>query len=273
MPFGAPITSRTNARVKSLRAAFSGEARRPGEIVGVEGEHLIAEALRSGLSFETVFLRDGSAAVLDRPNLAGLPADNLVLLGRDVFASAVDTASPQGIAATLAIPTPAACDLAQTAVYLVLESLQDPGNLGTLIRSAEAFGIAQIFITPDTVNPWNPKCIRASSGSVFRLPVVRDTLAEIAARLQAAAVPLHAAVAQSADAKPSMDAYLIAPCALMIGNEGAGLSPEALRLATSHVHIPCAVESLNAAIAGSVLIYESLRQNLLAQSRNLEPRT
>jgi len=272
MPLGAPITSRSNARVKSLRAAFSGEARRPGDLIAIEGEHLIAEALRSRLAFDTVFLREGTESVLNRPALAGLPTHSLIVLSPDVFASAVDTVSPQGIAATLLIPAIPQHGLTQPAVHLVIESLQDPGNLGTLIRSAEAFGIAQIYLTPDTVNPWNPKTLRASAGSVFRLPIVRDTLANIAAQLQAASVPLHAAVASSAKAIPSMDAELLAPCALLIGNEGAGLSAEALALATSHIHIPCAVESLNAAIAGSLLMYESLRQNLLTQSHLLETR-
>jgi TrmH family RNA methyltransferase len=266
MPLGAPITSRSNARVKALRAAFSGDARRPGDLIGLEGEHLIAEALRSHLTFDTVFLREGSDAVLDRPALAGLSTRNFVVLSHDVFASAVDTASPQGIAATLAIPAVAPRALTQPALHLVLESLQDPGNLGTLVRSAEAFGIAQIFLTPDTVNPWNPKTIRASAGSVFRIPIVRDTLTNIAAQLQAASVPLHAAVANSAQATTAMEARLLAPCALLIGNEGAGLSAQALALAASHIHIPCAVESLNAAIAGSLLMYESMRQNLLSSS-------
>jgi TrmH family RNA methyltransferase len=265
MQLPTPITSRTNARVKALRAAFSGDASKPGDILGIEGEHLIAEALRSRLPLETIFLREGSEAVLDRPSLSALPTDNIVVLSRDVFASAVDTASPQGIAATLAIPahtppSPLPC------TYLVIESLQDPGNLGTLLRSAEAFGIAQVFITPDTVNPWNPKTVRASAGSVFRMRVVRDSLANISATLRASSTPLFAAVAQSTQATPAMDAYLIAPCAIMIGNEGAGLSAQALTLATSHVHIPCAVESLNAAIAGSLLMYESLRQNTLNES-------
>jgi TrmH family RNA methyltransferase len=265
-----PISSRTNARVKRLRAGFSGDASRAGELVSIEGEHLIAEALSSHLPLETIFIREGSEAVLDRPALSTLPSDNIVVLSRDVFASAVDTASPQGIAAAVAIPaskphSPLPC------VFLVVESLQDPGNLGTLLRSAEAFGIAQVYITPDTVNPWNPKAVRASAGSVFRMAVVRDTLANIAATLQSAGTPLHAAVAQSDRATPAMDAYLVAPCALMVGNEGAGLSAEALALATSHVHIPCAVESLNAAIAGSLLMYESLRQNTLSETvlRNL----
>jgi TrmH family RNA methyltransferase len=265
MQLPSPITSRTNARVKALRAAFSGDASKPGDILGIEGEHLIAEALRSHLPLETIFLREGSEAVLDRPALASLPTNNIAVLSREVFASAVDTAAPQGIAATLAIPahtlpSPLPC------IYLVIESLQDPGNFGTLLRSAEAFGIAQVYITPDTVNPWNPKTVRASAGSVFRIPVVRDKLANIAATLKSSNTPLFAAVAQSAHATPAMDAYLIAPCALMVGNEGAGLTAEALNLATSHIHIPCAVESLNAAIAGSLLMYESLRQNLLSQA-------
>ena len=261
VPLPAPITSRTNARVKALRAAFSGDARHPGELVGIEGEHLLAEALRSQLVLDTVFLREGSESILARPSLSSLRSANLVVLSRDVFASAVDTASPQGIAAGLPIPVIPPRDLSLPAVHLVLESLQDPGNLGTLIRSAEAFGIAQIFLTPDCVNPWNPKTLRASAGSVFRVPVVRQPLPEIVNSLRNANIPLHAAVAASADARSSIQAALTAPCALMIGNEGAGLSAAAVALATARVHIPCAVESLNAAIAGSLLMYESLRQS------------
>jgi len=264
VPLPAPITSRTNARVKALRAAFSGDVSRPGDMLGIEGEHLLAEAHHSNLPLDTIFLREGSEATLDRPALASLTIKNIVVLSRDVFSSAVDTTSPQGIAATFSIPALSPHDLSQPAVHLVIESLQDPGNLGTLIRSAEAFGIAQLWITPDCVNPWNPKAVRASAGSVFRMPIIRDTLPSITSALASAQIKLFAAVAQSADATPAMDAYLIAPCALMVGNEGAGLSAQALALADARIHIPCAVESLNAAIAGSLLMYESLRQNLLS---------
>ena len=261
MPLPAPITSRSNARVKALRAAFSGEATRSGDRLGIEGETLIAEALRSGLALEAVYIREGSESALDR---LAIGPQTVVVLSRDVFSSAVDTTSPQGIAATLAIPALAAPDLSAPAIHLVIESLQDPGNLGTLLRSAEAFGIAHVFTTPDTVNPWNPKAVRASAGSVFRVPVTRRPLPEIAAAYKAAGIQLFAAVARSANATPTMDAFLIAPCALMVGNEGAGLSAQALALADAHIHIPCAVESLNAAIAGSTLMYEASRQNILA---------
>ncbi len=267
MPAPAPITSKSNARVKALRASFSGKPAQPGELLGLEGEHLIAEAIRSGLTLETLFLREGGEDVLDRPALAAIEARDTLVLSRDVFSSAVETASPQGIAATLLIPTPPAPVAAPQSITitLVLESLQDPGNLGTLIRSAEAFGAQQIFLTPDTVNPWNPKVVRASAGSVFRMPIRRAPLAQIAAQLQQGTV-LYAAVAQRLDSISLLETRFAKHATILIGNEGAGLSTEALALSHHRVRIPCAVESLNAAVAGSTLLYEALRQRAASQS-------
>jgi len=152
---GDPITSRSNARVKALRASFSGKPSQPGELLGIEGEHLIAEAVRSGLTLDTLFLRQGSEPVLDRRVLRNVQANSLVVLTRDVFDSAMETASPQGIAATLALP--AIAPHLSPRLTLLLEDLQDPGNLGTLLRSAEAFGVHQILATPATVSHWNPR--------------------------------------------------------------------------------------------------------------------
>jgi TrmH family RNA methyltransferase len=256
MAYGAPITSRLNARVKALRASFSGKAAAPGDLLGIEGEHLIAEALRSGVGFETVFVRQGSERVLERAALAELRDVDTLMLSGDVFASAVDTGSPQGIAALVKLP--AVETGAQTGPVLVLEDLQDPGNLGTLLRSAEAFGARQVMVTPGTVSAWNPKVVRASAGSVFRVPVVRASMSEIAARLKEQGIEMYAAVVQ--DAVSVLEVRLPVACALIIGNEGAGLSAEALGLAQHRVRIPCAVESLNAAVAGSTLLYEAMRQ-------------
>jgi TrmH family RNA methyltransferase len=254
------ITSRTNARVKALRAASGGDASEPGDLLAIEGENLIAEAIRSGVRFDTVFVREGSEDVLERRALAGLEAENWAGLSKDVFASAVDTASPQGIAALVAVPELAAADLQGGGVVLVVESLQDPGNFGTLLRSAEAFGVRQIFVTPETVNRWNPKVVRASAGSVFRIPVVRASLAATKSYLDSFGVRLFAAVAGSNGAKRASEADLRGGCALMVGNEGAGLSVGALALAAERIHIPCAVESLNASVAASILMYEASRQ-------------
>ena len=260
------ITSRTNARVKTLRAAFAGKASRPGELVGIEGENLIGEAIRSGLTFDTVYVREGSDDALARPSLAGLQADHWALLSKDVFGSAVDTASPQGIAATLEIPEIVPIEPSENpGVILMLEDLQDPGNMGTLLRSAEAFLVQQVFVTPSTVNPWNPKAIRASAGSVFRMPIVRCSLTEMKSWSHAFGVRMAAAVARMKDATPVMHARLLSPCALMIGNEGAGLSAAAIAMADERVNIPCAVESLNAATAGTTIMYEAFRQNLLQE--------
>jgi TrmH family RNA methyltransferase len=189
------LTSRANPRVKQLRAAFTGNARLSGGLVAIEGEHLLQEALRSGLPIKTIFLSDR----IDRP--AWLPRGVEILhLADEVFSSVVDTQQPQGIAALL-IPPRWEMDSALPAnrrgpapLVLITESLQDPGNLGTLIRSAEAFGATVVLTTPGTVNEWNQKALRASAGSVFRIPVVAATHADIAA-LKSRGLRLFAAVA------------------------------------------------------------------------------
>jgi TrmH family RNA methyltransferase len=266
----APITSKSNARVKALRASFSGKASQPGDLLGIEGEHLIAEAIRSGFTLETLFIREGSESVLARPSLSGLQANSTLTLSRDVFASAVETASPQGIAATILLRAPQPPAPQPHSIALILESLQDPGNLGTLIRSTEAFGAQQIFVTPDTVNQWNPKVVRASAGSVFRVPILRASLQQIAAQLEQQGTAIYAAVAQQPDSTSLLDTPLAPNCALLIGNEGAGLSTEALALAHHRIRIPCAVESLNAAVAGSTLLDEAMRQRVESQPQRSE---
>jgi len=125
--------------------------------------------------------------------------------------------------------------------------------------------VRQVFVTPATVNPWNPKAIRASAGSVFRMPIVRCPLEETRTWAHSFGIRLEAAVARMRDATPVMHARLLAPCALMIGNEGAGLSAVALAMADERVNIPCAVESLNAATAGTTIMYEAFRQNLMQE--------
>ena len=262
MAFGATITSRSNARVKALRASFSGKASRPGEVVGLEGEHLVAEALSSGVVLEAIYLRKGSEAILARPALAALQNTEICVLSRDAFESAVHTNSPQGIAATMAIPPMTFLGVrANPGMFLFLEDVQDPGNLGTLIRSAEAFGVRRVTVTPGTVNAWNPKTMRASAGSIFRIPVLVSPLSDFADAMRWGGIKMSAAVVKSNDAVSLDRADLHAPCAIMIGNEGAGLSVAAMSVAKEHIHIPCVTESLNAAVAGSILMYVASQQN------------
>ena len=234
---------------------------RPGRsddgLIGIEGRHLLEEALLSGLRVETVFLRTGDDTLL---NGLALPAAIEVLeLAPDLFASAVTTESPQGIAALLDPPVFRLADVLGRATPLVLVAagLQDPGNLGTLVRSAEAFGATGIITLPGTASLWNPKALRASSGSAFRLPVVTASEGEAVAILRAAGVQTLAAVA-AGNSSPA----LTGPAAIFIGNEGSGLSRTLIAQLDGSVTIPYPgpVESLNAAIAGSVLLYEACRQ-------------
>ncbi len=249
------ITSHQNARVKELRAALASYTR--GERIAVEGDHLVEEALRSGVTDALLFVRE---------NYAGkLPTGIETLhLSNEVFDKAVLTETPQGIALLFEPPTPAIKP--GPALILIAAGLQDPGNLGTLIRSAEAFGATQLITTTETVSPWNQKCIRASAGSVFRMPML---LGQTTQQLAALKITIFAAVAGDSNGPngsrsplPFTNADLLQPCALLIGNEGAGLSRELLHLANAHISIPMPgnVESLNAAIAGSLLLYEASRQ-------------
>jgi TrmH family RNA methyltransferase len=251
------ISSRANARVKQLRGAFAGQARLSGGLVAIEGEHLLEEALRSGMVFKTVFVAEGR----DVPD--GVPRGVEVLrLTDEVFASVVETQSPQGVAGLLVPPVRRMEDAMRgVPLILIAAGLQDPGNLGTLVRSAEAFGATGVLTTPGTVSAWNQKALRASAGSVFRVPVVLATSSEVS-ELKARGIRLVAAVGVGGNWVKDGD--LVGACAVMIGNEGAGLGAEFIAMADSRVTIRCPgpVESLNAAVAGSLLLYEASRQRV-----------
>jgi len=258
------ITSRANPRVKQLRAAFAGGARLADGLVAIEGENLIREAIRSGIALRTAFLSERTSAP------TWLPCDvEVMYLADAIFASAVDTQSPQGIAALIEPPQwqldsvlhNSSAHTAVAPLLLIAAGLQDPGNLGTLIRSAEAFAATAVLTTPGTVSPWNQKALRASAGSVFRVPVISITTDDLTS-LKSRDIRLLAAVAPEANAPHGPMPDLTQPTALMIGNEGNGLSVDLLALSDARISIPTPgpVESLNAAIAGSLLLYEASRQ-------------
>ena len=254
------VSSRANARVKQLRAAFQGHARLSGGMVAIEGDHLLQEALRSGMVLKTVFVSERREV----PRIVPRGVEVLRLTD-DVFASVVETQSPQGVAALLVPPVPTLEDVmgrASASLILVAAGLQDPGNLGTLVRSAEAFGATGVLTTPGTVSAWNQKALRASVGSVFRMPVVGVDVSGIEA-LKRRGMRLIAAVgANDFGVIAAQEMDFTSACALMIGNEGAGLAAEWMEMCDARVTIPCPgkVESLNAAVAGSLLLYEASRQ-------------
>lgn len=253
------VQSRQNARVKELRAAFTRNMRTQRGLLAIEGEHLLSEAISSGLGLATVFVRTGSEALLDR---LSVPQDvEILALPPEVFASAIHTESPQGIAAFVQPPNFTLQQVLAGAqpLLLIAAGIQDPGNLGTLIRSAEAFGATGYVTLPGTVSVDNQKTLRASAGSIFRLPGITVCEDHLFHALSQRKIKTIAAVPAKGHA-PAPD--LTQPCALIVGNEGNGIPPEVLRRADAQVNIPTPgpVESLNAAIAGSILLYEAARQ-------------
>jgi TrmH family RNA methyltransferase len=254
------ISSRANVRVKQLRAAFAGQARLSSGMVAIEGDHLLEEALRSGMVLKTVFVSEGREVPTIVPR-----GVEVLRLTQDVFGSVVETRAPQGVAALIVPPVFGLEDVlgsGAATLILVAVGLQDPGNVGTLVRSAEAFGATGVLTTPGTVSAWNQKALRASVGSVFRVPVVGVGASELE-EMKGREVRLIAAVgAESEGVVTAQEMNFMGACAVMIGNEGAGLDAEWLEMSDARVTIPCPgdVESLNAAVAGSLLLYEASRQ-------------
>lgn len=257
-----PVTSAQNKQVKDLRKAFSqGELTEDGH-AAIESVRTLEEAIRSGLKFRAVFFSESGKTRADRllPQL-GAHVETL-LLPDSIFSSAVDTESPQGIAALVKLKTHAIEDLfgASAPLVVIAAGVQDPGNLGTIIRSAEAFGAAGVVVTESTVSPLNSKAVRASAGSLFRLPVVHAKTKELVPILAEHGIRLLGTTSHKGASLPAAD--FKGGVAVCIGNEGAGLPKELLAKVDSNIVIPHSdkVESLNAGIAASIILYEAARQ-------------
>jgi TrmH family RNA methyltransferase len=257
------VQSKQNSRLKELRRALAQPSRDGSALTGIEGPKLLEEALRAGLHVATVFVAQGSEALLDPLQL---PADTEVLVvPRELLDSVLATETPQPVAALVWPPdwrweNVFSAEAAAPSLIVVLAGLQDPGNLGTILRSAEAFGAQAVLSLPGTVSAWNPKAVRASAGSLFRLPLLSISMEECFARLRAAKIKIWTSAVQGAQAADRVD--LASGVALIIGNEGNGVPEVVAAEADGTLTIPCPgpVESLNAAIAASLLLYEASRQ-------------
>ncbi len=257
------VAGRHNPRLKELRQAFRrGELTAEGECA-IEGVKLVEEAIRSGLRLGGVFFSESAQAVSEKllPQISSRV--ETLLLPDPVFKSIVPSDAPQGVAALVRI-RPASADQvlerARIGPVVVAAGLQDPGNLGTLLRSAEAFGAAGVFIAEGTVSAYNPKVLRGSAGSIFRLSVVQMSSAELIPVLRGRGVRLIATTSHKGTPLPEVNWTL--PLAIFVGNEGAGLSRDLMHQMDETVIIPQAstVESLNAGVAASIVLYEAGRK-------------
>ena len=257
-----PIVGRHNQRLKALRLAFKrGELTPQGECA-IDGVKLLKEALRSAQDVSSVFFSE-SARPLAEKLLAEIKArTETLVLANALFDSIVPSDTPQGVAALVKLRDFSSAQLLDRSVdgpLIVASGLQDPGNLGTIIRSAEAFGAAGIFLTEGTVSPYNSKVLRASAGSIFRMPLVRISSAELIPLLRRRGIRLLATSSHQGTPLPEMSFDL--PLSIFIGNEGAGLSRDLMHHMDETLVIPqaSAAESLNAGVAASIVMYEIVR--------------
>ena len=251
------ITSRQNPLVARLRKLGNDKKTRRQEGVFLcEGHKLVEEALRWNAGVETLVVAEGIEPPRNLPQgvrLVEVPADVLKSV------STVDT--PQGMLAVCRTPDLMPPKTLTPGLYLVLDGVQDPGNVGTILRTADAFRADGLFLVNACADLYNPKTVRASMGAVFRCPVWACTLSALRGLLTKSGLPLYGAAlrADTVDVRRAD----FARCAVAIGSEGKGLSAEVLEACDLTVKIPMSdhCESLNAAAAAAVLLWEAARDD------------
>ncbi len=269
----APLSGR-NPRITTLRRLLGRRsARHDAQRFVLEGRTLLDEAVlavaSSGLDLVEVYVDDDAPDLDAIAELADRAGAALVVVRSGTVARVASTTTPQPVLAVAALPHHDLASLAATmgsdACALVLVDVTDPGNVGTLVRSAAAAGAAGVVVCGASADPWGPKAVRASAGAVLRLPVVAattsgasETVAEVAGALGARTVGTVVA----GGAAPESVALARGRVALLVGNEAHGLSADVVAGLDATVTIPMAAgsESLNAAMAGTVVLFEAARQ-------------
>src|SRR3954470_20772675 len=260
------ITSPANPTIAFVRSLGQREHRVAERAIVVEGVRAVRDAMETGTTPRLLLVRadrSGAAAAAD----LALPANAPVrYVAPRLFDRLSDVQTPQGVLAVFPLPE-WSHDAEGVPLVLVLDRLRDPGNLGTLLRSAAGAGVTGVYLTPESVDPWSPKVVRAGMGSHFRVPMF-PLDAQRSAELQTR-VPLR--VAAQAGATRTYDSIdWTPPVALIVGGETEGVSPALARWATDEVAIRLhnGVESLNAAVAGAVMLFEAARQRHLSAARD-----
>ncbi|MBE9194802.1 RNA methyltransferase [Synechocystis sp. LEGE 06083] len=266
----ASITSTQNPLVKQLRQLHQTKGRKQQGQLLLEGTHLLEVALAEEKQFNhgcfTAVWQSKNPTLADR--LVAQSAYSYLVSG-EVLAKMASTVNPDGVVATLAMDQFWRSPPIRPQLGLVLERLQDPGNLGTILRTAAATGVEGIWLTDDCVDPTSPKVLRSSAGSSLLLPQQQqESLLPVLEKFQAQGLQLIATVPQGQQTLWEIDFQR--PTIVIFGSEGQGLSAPVLELTTQQVAIPQApaVESLNVAIAVGVMLYEARRQQWSASTPN-----
>jgi RNA methyltransferase, TrmH family len=253
------ITSSQNPKLKLVRSLMGrAKERREENAFVIEGVRLIEEAVLAGWRFQFVLYSDGlSERGRDLVNVLTAHRIEVDEVAGDLLQKLSDTETPQGILAVLQcsrLPIPDSLNF-----LLIPDQIHDPGNLGTLLRTAAATGVQAVLLPSETADAFAPKVLRAGMGAHFRLPIHSMTWEEISQMCKTTDLQM---VLADMNGKSCWETDLRQPLALIIGGEAEGASEEARKLATQKISIPMAgnVESLNAGVAGSVLMFEVVRQ-------------
>ncbi len=260
-----PLSSKDNKIVKNIRSLSDAKHRYKDKTFLIEGIKIVEEALRDNLGVLTVvaspsLMRHHGKGILKLAESRGV---DVVWISERLMDALAESKTPQPIMAAIQMKQYSEDVLVDSTANLIIvaHQLQDPGNLGTIIRSSEAAGASGIAVSPNTVDPYNAKTIRASMGSILRLPIV--SVGNLRAFIRKCRESGFQAVATVVDGeKTHFDIDLTKPTVVILGQEGAGLPGEVMTDIDLRIRIPMAkaVESLNVATAAAVMLYEALRQ-------------
>jgi TrmH family RNA methyltransferase len=256
------ITSIHNSKVQEVRKLQAqAKKRRVEQAFVVEGVRLAEEALAAGWEAKLVLYTDQLDArgvtLVEQFNIRRVPAEQVTPA---VMKALSETETPQGLLVVLnlnPIPMPSPLHF-----LLILDGLRDPGNLGTILRAATAAGVQGVLLAPGCADAWSPKVLRAGMGAHFRMPIQTLRWEDIRQLVKGSSVPMKVYLADSAAGLPYTNADFLSPLALIVGGEASGAGSQSAFLADAKVHIPMpgGSESLNAAIATGIILFEVLRQ-------------
>lgn len=244
------IESKKNQRVKEWKKLHAKKGRDRSGLFLIEGYHMVEEALESDMEIVEVIFQERADLPLEW-DLDDIP---LFAVTTSVLNEISETQTPQGIAAVCR-KRDASLSMAPDGKYLCIDAVQDPGNIGTMIRTADAAGLSGVILGSGCADPYNSKVLRAAQGSSFHIPVIEDDLHDWVSRFQQQEIPVFGTALQ--EGKPYSDVTVSNQFALIVGNEGSGVEPALLEKADENLYIPVLgqAESLNVSVAAGILLY------------------
>ncbi|MEK4565854.1 RNA methyltransferase [Alkalihalobacillus sp. FSL R5-0424] len=244
------IDSSKNEQIKQWKKLHKKRGREKANQFLIEGFHLVEESLRAGIEMVAVLVTNEEVI----PTSWNVDDRTIILTNDSVLKELSETDSPQGIIAVCTIPVQQELS-AEPGRYLLIDRVQDPGNIGTLIRTADAVGVDGVIVEKGSVDLYNSKVLRSSQGSIFHIPVIKGELADWIDAFKQTGVPVFGTSLQ--DASVYTEVQPTESFALILGNEGEGVQPDLLNKTDQNLYIPIhgKAESLNVAIAAGILLY------------------